>query len=153
MAYVDIFAPQQGKSAAVAFLQQRSSQEPADEFENRKGRERTYDFKGGDIIETLKNLKLKFEDDLVELNKAETAATSAHKLADAAKEDEINAATRAKDSKTEIKGQKGGDLSSAQSDLDSATETKNSATTELEDTQQKCRTRADEFNRRTQQKC
>merc|ERR1719262_1988401 len=148
MAYVDIFAPQQGKSAAVAFLQQRSSQEPADEFENRKGRERTYDFKGGDIIETLKNLKLKFEDDLVELNKAETAAVSAHKLADAAKEDEINAATRAKDSKTEIKGQKGEDLSSAQSDLDSATETRNAAKTELETTKQKCNTRADEYEER-----
>ena len=56
----------------------------------------------------------------MELNKAETAATSAHKLADAAKEDEINAATRAKDSKTEIKGQKGEDLASAESDLESA---------------------------------
>jgi len=152
MAYVDIFAPQQGKSAAVAFLQSRSSQEPADEFENRKGRERTYDFKGGDIIETLKNLKLKFEDDLVELNKAETAATSAHKLADAAKEDEINAATRAKDSKTEIKGQKGEDLASAESDLESSTETLTTSQQELDETKQKCNTRADEYNERMQRR-
>merc|ERR1719158_2266719 len=154
LAFVDIFAPQQGKIAAVAFLQARAAAEPiesaeADKFAGRTGRERSYDFKGGDIIETLKNLKLKFEDDLVELNKAETAAVSAHKLADAAKEDEINAATRAKDSKTEIKGQKGEDLSSAQSDLDSATETRNSAQTDLDDTKQKCRTRADEFDQRT----
>merc|ERR1719421_1347337 len=148
MAYVDIFAPQQGKSAAVAFLQSRSSQEPADEFENRKGRERTYDFKGGDIIETLKNLKLKFEDDLVELNKAETAAVSAHKLADAAKEDEINAATRAKDSKTEIKGQKGEDLASAEADLESSTETLTTSQQELDETKQKCNTRADEYEER-----
>jgi uncharacterized small protein (DUF1192 family) len=157
MAYVDIFAPQQGKTAAVAFLQSRSNAEPiesaeADEFENRKGRERTYDFKGGDIIETLKQLKLKFEDDLVELNKAETAAVSAHKLADAAKEDEINAATRAKDAKTEIKGQKGEDLASAEADLQSSTETLQTAQMELDETKQKCRTRADEFSERVQRR-
>ena len=146
LAYVDTYAPAKGKKVH-AFLQARR-QDPADEFENRKGRERTYDFKGGDIIETLKNLKLSFEDDLVELNKAETASANAHSLADAAKEDEINAATTAKESKTKIKGQKGEDLSSAQSDLDSATETKTTASTELEETKTKCRTRADEFDQR-----
>jgi uncharacterized small protein (DUF1192 family) len=147
LAYVDTYAPAKGKKVH-AFLQARRKQDPADEFENRKGRERSYDFKGGDIIETLKNLKLSFEDDLVELNKAETGAANAHKLADAAKEDEINAATSAKESKTKIKGQKGEDLSSAQSDLDSATETKTTASTELEETKTKCRTRADEFDQR-----
>jgi uncharacterized small protein (DUF1192 family) len=142
LAYVDTYAPAKGKKVH-AFLQARR-QDPADEFENRKGRERTYDFKGGDIIETLKNLKLSFEDDLVELNKAETASANAHSLADAAKEDEINAATTAKESKTKIKGQKGEDLSSAQSDLETATETKTTAATELHETKTKCRTRAHE---------
>merc|ERR1719482_1050434 len=146
LAYVDTYAPAKGKKVH-AFLQARR-EDPADKFEGRTGREKTYDFKGGDIIETLKNLKLSFEDDLVELNKAETASVSAHALADAAKEDEINAATRAKESKTKIKGQKGEDLSSAQSDLDSATETKTTASTELEETKTKCRTRADEFDQR-----
>merc|ERR1719238_978872 len=146
LAYVDTYAPAKGKKVH-AFLQARR-EDPADKFEGRTGREKTYDFKGGDIIETLKNLKLSFEDDLVELNKAETASANAHKLADAAKEDEINAATTAKESKTKIKGQKGEDLSSAQSDLDSATETKTTASTELEETKTKCRTRADEFDQR-----
>jgi len=148
LAYVDTYAPAKGKKVHAFLQARRSHQDPADEFENRKGRERTYDFKGGDIIETLKNLKLSFEDDLVELNKAETASANAHSLADAAKEDEINAATTAKESKTKIKGQKGEDLSSAQSDLESATETKTTAATELEETKTKCRTRADEFDQR-----
>ena len=55
----------------------------------------------------LKTLKLQFEDQLKELNSAEASASSAHKLADAAKEDEIQAAERAKETKTEVKGAKG----------------------------------------------
>jgi len=153
LSFVDVYAPKQGKTVH-AFLSARRKADPitsenAEKFEGRTGRERSYDFKGGDIIETLKNLKLSFEDQLVELNKAESAAVSAHSLAQAAKEDEINAATRAKDSKTEIKGQKGEDLASAESDLSSATETRNSAQTELDETKTKCRTRADEFDTRT----
>merc|ERR1719446_1327029 len=153
LSFVDVYAPKQGETVH-AFLSARRKQDPitsenAEKFEGRTGRERSYDFKGGDIIETLKNLKLSFEDQLVELNKAESAALSAHSLAQAAKEDEINAATRAKDSKTEIKGQKGEDLSSAESDLSSATDTRNSAQTELDETKTKSRTRADEFDTRT----
>ena len=72
-----------------------------------KGRENTYSFKGGDVIEMLKTLKLQFEDQLKELNSAEASASNAHKLADAAKEDEIQAAERAKETKTEVKGAKG----------------------------------------------
>ena len=55
----------------------------------------------------LKTLKLQFEDQLKELNSAEASALNAHKLADAAKEDEIQAAERAKETKTEVKGAKG----------------------------------------------
>ena len=59
------------------------------------------------VIEMLKTLQLQFEDQLKELNSAEASASSAHKLADAAKEDEIQAAERAKETKTEVKGAKG----------------------------------------------
>merc|ERR1719160_1092251 len=151
LAYVAIFAPKEQRKVAFLAAEPITS-ENAEKFAGRTGRERTYDFKGGDIIDTLKNLKLKFEDDLVELNKAETAAVSAHKLADAAKEDEINAATRAKDSKTEIKGQKGEDLASAEADLESSTETLTTSQQELDETKQKCNTRADEYNERMQRR-
>merc|ERR1719486_1328720 len=121
----------------------------ADEFENRKGREETYSFKGGDVIEMLKTLKLQFEDQLKELNSAEASAASAHKLADAAKEDEIEAATRAKDTKTEVKGAKGSDLATAESTLSEATSARDADTTVLEETKQLCTERKEEYERRT----
>merc|ERR1719484_240134 len=121
----------------------------ADEFENRKGREDTYAFKGGDVIEMLKTLKLQFEDQLKDLNSSEASASSAHKLADAAKEDEIEAAGRAKDTKTEVKGAKGSDLATAESTLSEATSARDADTTVLEETKQLCHERKEEYEKRT----
>merc|ERR1719238_2548815 len=137
----------------VAKLMKASEEQPgdpnADEFENRKGREATYTFKGGDVIEMLKTLKLQFEDQLKELNSAEASAASAHKLADAAKEDEIEAAGRAKDTKTEVKGAKGSDLSTAESTLSEATSARDSDKTVLEETKTLCSERKEEYEKRT----
>merc|ERR1719486_319336 len=121
----------------------------ADKFEDRKGREETYAFKGGDIIEMLKTLKLQFEDQLKELNSAEASASSAHKLADAAKEDEIGAAGRAKDTKTEVKGAKGSDLATAESTLSEATSARDADQTVLDETKQLCSERKEEYEKRT----
>merc|ERR1719199_2338749 len=120
----------------------------ADKFEDRKGREETYAFKGGDVIEMLKTLQLQFEDQLKELNSAEASASSAHKLADAAKEDEIQAAERAKETKTEVKGAKGSDLATAESTLSEATSARDSDKTVLEETKQLCGERKEEYERR-----
>merc|ERR1719484_437213 len=141
---IRIYAPK-GRAQVKAFLQ-RERQTPE---ELNAPTQRTYDFKGGDIIETLKNLKTKFEDDLVEANKAETAAANAHSLADAAKQDEIDAATRAKETKTEVKSRKEQDLASAQSDLDEATDARTTAQTVLDDTKKTCTQRASEWELRS----
>merc|ERR1719324_1503072 len=62
----------------VTKLMKASEEQPgdpnADKFEDRTGREATYTFKGGDVIEMLKTLKLQFEDQLKELNSAEASA-------------------------------------------------------------------------------
>jgi hypothetical protein len=141
------------KNPAVAQLlqvmQEPIESEMADKFEGRTGREATYDFKGGDVIELLKKLTLDFEDQLTELTKAEANAANAHTLADAAKDDEIAAATRAKDTKEEVKGAKGQDLSTAESNLDEATKARDADQTVLDETKMSCRTRADEFDLRT----
>merc|ERR1719379_632779 len=121
----------------------------ADKFEGRTGREATYTFKGGDVIEMLKTLKLQFEDQLKDLNTAEQKATSAHKLADAAKEDEIEAAGRAKDTKTEVKGAKGSDLATAESTLSEATSARDADQTVLDETKQLCHERKEEYERRS----
>merc|ERR1719460_884017 len=137
----------------VAKLMKASEEQPgdpnADKFEDRKGREETYAFKGGDVIEMLKTLKLQFEDQLKELNSAEASAGSAHKLADAAKEDEIAAAGRAKDTKTEVKGAKGSDLATAESTLTEATSARDADTTVLDETKSLCEERKNEYERRT----
>merc|ERR1719484_439921 len=141
---IRIYAPK-GRAQVKAFLQ-RERQTPE---ELNAPTQRTYDFKGGDIIETLKNLQKKFEDDLTEANKAETAAANAHSLADAAKQDEIDAATRAKETKTEVKSRKEQDLASAQSDLDEATDARTTAQTVLDDTKKTCTQRASEWELRS----
>merc|ERR1719197_2150557 len=94
-------------------------------------------------------LKLQFEDQLKELNSAEASASSAHKLADAAKEDEIEAAGRAKDTKTEVKGAKGSDLSTAESTLSEATSARDADATVLAETKQLCHERKEEYERRS----
>merc|ERR1719197_1032561 len=94
-------------------------------------------------------LKLQFEDQLKDLNSAEASAGSAHKLADAAKEDEIEAAGRAKDTKTEVKGAKGSDLSTAESTLSEATSARDADATVLAETKQLCHERKEEYERRT----
>jgi len=137
----------------VAKLLKASQEQPgdpnADKFEERTGREETYSFKGGDVIEMLKTLKLQFEDQLKDLNTAEAKATSAHKLADAAKEDEIESGGRAKDTKTEVKGAKGSDLSSAESTLSEATSARDADQTVLDETKQLCHERKEEYERRS----
>merc|ERR1719311_1828358 len=140
-------------SKVAAKIMKVTDQQPgdpnADKFEGRTGREATYAFKGGDVIEMLKTLKLQFEDQLKDLNTAEQKVTSAHKLADLAKEQEIAAAGRAKDTKTEVKGAKGSDLSTAESTLSEATSARDADAAVLEETKQLCHERKEEYERRT----
>ena len=51
-----------------------------------------YEFKADNVIELLKELKAKFEDDKVESTKSETASINAYDLAKAARDDAIAAA-------------------------------------------------------------
>jgi len=58
-----------------------------------------YDFKSENVIELLKQLKLKFEDDQLAGTKAETNAVNAYDLAKQARDDAISAATKSKEKK------------------------------------------------------
>ncbi|CAK0812065.1 unnamed protein product, partial [Prorocentrum cordatum] len=53
--------------------------------------QKTYNFKSGNVVELLKELKSKFEDDRVEATKAETAAKNAYDLAEDARSKAIEA--------------------------------------------------------------
>merc|ERR1740117_2841902 len=59
-----------------------------------------YDFKSGNVIELLKNLKLKFEDDKLAGTKAETNALNAYDLSKEARDNAIDAAKKSKNKKT-----------------------------------------------------
>jgi len=148
LALLNIYYPSKATAQLVQLGADPIESEMADKFEGRTGREATYDFKGGEVIEMLKKLKLDFEDQLTQLNTDEAKATNSHKLADSAKEDEINSATRAKDTKTEVKGQKGQDLSTSESNLKEATENRDADQMVLDETKTTCRTKTGEYERR-----
>merc|ERR1719486_1882816 len=90
-----------------------------------------------------------FEDELTELKKAETASYNSHALASGAKQDEIDAAKLSKETKTQVKGQKGSDLVTAEATLKEATAGRDADQTVLDDTKTTCRQRAEEFDERT----
>jgi len=142
--------------AQRAFLQKADpiESDSADKFEDRQGGDATYTSKGGDATETLKKMQLKYEDDLVALNKAEAAEAAAHALADAAKADEISAATESKTTKETVRGEKGQDLATQQAALQEAEDSLLADKTVLAETTTTCKTRADEydFNMKTRAK-
>merc|ERR1719443_1785926 len=107
---IRIYRPEDVKKV-TQFLQKADQEEAA-----------AYESKTDGVTEILKSLKTKFEEKLKELNSSETNAVSAHALADAAKTDEIEAGTAAKDTKTEVMGRKGGDLATSKSELQESTE-------------------------------
>merc|ERR1719253_1697707 len=142
LAFVDIYAPQESAKKVHAFLQARREEpvdhtinsDMADTYDSRDlQKTKVYDFKSGGVIEILKQLKLKFEDELEEASKADTAAKSAWTLADATAEDEINAAKKAKKNKEDLASNKGTQKATSNSNLGEATEAKTGATAVLED--------------------
>jgi len=137
------------KKLATRFLQ---SDKVAQPNLDRVGRERGYDFKSGDIIEMMKTMKLDFEDQKTDLEKAETEALNAHLLADAAKQQEIDAIDRSLTTKNEVKSAKESDLATAKSDLKDATDAHNTAQKVLSDTTTTCKTRADEWAERSERR-
>ena len=76
-----------------------------------------YSFKGGNVIELLKNLKLKFEDDLTQIEKEETNAQNSYDLAKKARDNAIDAAEDSKDEKEDLKGEVDSEKNEAENDL------------------------------------
>jgi hypothetical protein len=146
LALIKIYEPK-GSAQATQFLQ-RAEQEPeidAPEAES-------YTPKGGNIVDTLKSLKAKFEGDLKKIEDKETASVAAHALSDAALGDEITSSEDARDTKEEIKGRKGQELATAESELTEATATRDSEQGVLDETTATCNTRASEWKERSERR-
>merc|ERR1719313_1588974 len=130
------------------FMQKKQKSEPTDyaaKFEDRGGGDATYVAKGGDVTEILKKMLMEYEDDLVALDKSEAETKAAYDLADDAKKLAIAASTKPKETKEEVLGEKGQELSNTQSDLKEAQDALLADTTVLDETTTTCKTRGDEY--------
>jgi len=108
-----------------------------------------YEFKAGNVIELLKQLKQKFEEDKVEGTKSETAATNAYDLSKAARDDAVAAATAAKGLKEERLGSVEGDLGQAVADLKTGKDDLEADQGTHGATEKSCRMRSSEWEERT----
>lgn len=77
-----------------------------------------HSFKSGSVVEMLKALKLKFEDELVAANTAETNSANAHELATAALKTQVKKTETAKETKTTELSDAKGDLAKAKGDFE-----------------------------------
>merc|ERR1719486_147929 len=109
-----------------------------------------YDFKSENVIELLKQLKLKFEDDKLAGTKAETNSINAYDLSKAARDNAIKAAKDSKDKKTK-------ELASTKKAIADAKATKKDTEDDLaadskslSDTEESCATRTSEWETRSE---
>jgi DNA repair exonuclease SbcCD ATPase subunit len=108
-----------------------------------------YDFKSENVIELLKQLKLKFEDDELAGTKAETNAINAYELAKQARDDAIKAATDSKEKKEKEKAATESAIADSEAIMKTATEDLAADSTTLTDTEDSCATKASEWATRS----
>lgn len=109
-----------------------------------------YNFKSDNIVELLKELKLKFEDEQTAEEKYETNAVNAYNLAKDARDNAISAATDSKDEKTTLLGETNGALSDATSDLADTKDELESDSNTLDSTDKQCSVKASEWEERSE---
>merc|ERR1719487_2626013 len=137
--------PEQHSRVLHQFMQKKQTEDPADKFVDRGGGDATYVAKGGDVTEILKKMLMEYEDDLVALEKAEAETKAAYDLADDAKKLAIAASTKSKETKEEVLGEKGQELSNTKDDLKEAQDALLADTTVLTETTTTCKKRGDEY--------
>merc|ERR1719163_2334383 len=137
---------EQHSRVIAQFMQKKQTEDPnLAKFEGRGGGDATYVAKGGDVTEILKKMLMEYEDDLVALEKAEAETKAAYDLADDAKKLAIAASTKSKETKEEVLGEKGQELSNTKSDLKEAQDALLADTTVLDETKTTCKKRGDEY--------
>merc|ERR1719262_1528149 len=88
LAFAQLFAPEEHRGDLTALLQAPTG--------DKAKHVKVYKFKGGNVVELLKSLKGKFEQDLLETNKAETNAVNAYDLTVKSLENKREAANASK---------------------------------------------------------
>jgi chromosome segregation protein len=100
-----------------------------------------YDFKSENVIELLKQLKLKFEDDKLAGTTAETNAINAYELSKEARDNAIDAAKKSKKQKEKELGATEKAIADADKELKSTQSDLKADSKSLEETEDACRTK------------
>ena len=110
---------------------------------------KSYSFKGGNILELLKQLELKFEDDLTQVEKEETNRVNSYNLAKDARDNAITAAEKSKTEKTDLKAEVDEEKSEAEGDLEDEEGELEADSATLETTDKKCSVKTSEWEERS----
>jgi len=100
-------------------------------------------------LELLKQLELKFEDDLTQVEKEETNRVNSYNLAKDARDNAITAAEKAKDEKTDLKAEVDEEKAEAEGDLEDEEGELEADTGTLETTDKKCSVKTSEWEERS----
>jgi hypothetical protein len=108
-----------------------------------------YSFKSGSVIELLKGLLTKFEDEKLAATKEETNSLNAYDLSSQSREAAKEAATDSKNAKAAEKSTVEGEKVAAEADLEETQNDLEADSTSLSDTQQQCALKTSEWNERS----
>jgi len=108
-----------------------------------------YNFKSGNVIELLKELKTKFEDDKIAGTKEETNSQNSYTLAKQARDAATEAANTAKGEKEVLKGEAEQAKTDAEADLESTNADLQADETTESDTKKECDVKASEWKERS----
>merc|ERR1719264_1499786 len=112
--------------------------------------EKKYTFKSNNVVDLLKELKLKFEDDRVTATKEETNRLNEYELAKEARKAAIAAAKDAKTEKEEALGTVEKDLAATESELGNTKDDLKADSKSLADTKKSCMMKKTEWDERSE---
>jgi hypothetical protein len=109
-----------------------------------------YDFKSENVVELLKQLKLKFEDDQLAATKAETNALNAYELSKQARDEARNAATKSKEKKEKEQASTEKALADDEGSFKNTKEDLEADSKSLAATEESCATKKSEWETRSE---
>merc|ERR1719387_1416529 len=136
-----VFAPKDQRDGLTTLLQAPGG---------KAGHVKTYKFKSGNVVELMKQLKKKFEDDLLEADKAETNAVNAYDLAVSALESKKDAAQDSKKEKEEALGTAKSALAEAEANLKDTQGDLEADSETLSETHKTCAIKTSEWEERSE---
>lgn len=151
LSQIGAFATEEQRQAIHAFLQENEAAVPSLQAKGDKGAAlEKYNFKSGNVIDLLKAMKAKFEDERSGAIKAETNALNAYELSSKARDEARQAALDSKASKEVELGEAKQAISDAKGETENQKADQEADSSSLSETEQSCSTKKDEWEKRSQ---